>query len=60
MDNRTQFTMRIDSELWKRLKKIADKNKRSAAKEVEFALEKYVNEEELKELLEIDKLKKRA
>jgi len=43
MEERTQFTMRIDTQLWNRLKVIATINKRSAAKEVEFAIEQYVN-----------------
>ena len=38
---RTQFTMRINTSLWETVKKEADKNKRSAVKEVEFILESY-------------------
>lgn len=43
MEERTQFTMRIDAQLWTKLKVIAIINKRSAAKEVEVAVEQYVN-----------------
>lgn len=40
-EERTQFTMRINSHLWEIVKKEAEKNKRSAVKEVEFILENY-------------------
>lgn len=42
MDERTQFTMRINSELWKKLKKIAEDNKRSTTKQIEFILDEFV------------------
>jgi len=35
--------MRINSELLERIKAEAEKNKRSAAKEIEFILEKYMD-----------------
>lgn len=37
----TRFTMRINSELFNRVKQLAEKEKRSAAKEIEFILEQY-------------------
>lgn len=42
-DVRTQFTMRINTELWEIVKKEAEKNKRSAVKEIEFILEQFFN-----------------
>ena len=36
------FSLRISEELLDRVKQIAEKNKRSANKEIEFALEQYV------------------
>ncbi len=41
-DDQTRFTMRISSELLERIKIEAEKNKRSAAKQIEFILEQYV------------------
>lgn len=41
---RKSFTLRLESDLYAKVKKSADKNKRSIAKEIEFALEKYVNQ----------------
>lgn len=41
VDERTQFTMRINTQLWEVVKKEAEQNKRSAVKEVEYILEKY-------------------
>ena len=46
MDERTQFTMRINTQLWEKLKKIAEDNKRSATKQVEFIIEEFVNSQE--------------
>lgn len=43
-EDRKRFTLRVTSELFEKIKKSADKNKRSIAKEIEFALEKYVND----------------
>jgi hypothetical protein len=37
------YTLRLKSDLYEQIKQSADKNKRSIAKEIEFALEKYVN-----------------
>ena len=36
------FSLRISEELLDKVKHIAEKNKRSANKEIEFALEQYV------------------
>lgn len=38
------FTLRLNQILFDKIKKSAEKNKRSIAKEMEFALEKYVND----------------
>lgn len=40
-DDQTRFTMRISTDLMDRIKELAVKNKRSAAKEIEFILEEY-------------------
>ncbi len=37
-----RFTLRMNLKLFEKIKKTAEKNKRSVAKEIEFALEKYV------------------
>lgn len=37
----TRFTMRINTELLNRIKEQAQSNKRSTAKEIEFILEKW-------------------
>ena len=42
-EERKAFTLRLEADLYDKVKKSADKNKRSIAKEIEFALEKYVN-----------------
>ena len=42
MEDRTQFTMRINTELWIKLKQIAEANKRSATKQVEFIIDEFV------------------
>lgn len=42
-DDQTRFTMRLSSELLDRIKTEAEKNKRSAAKQIEFILEQYVD-----------------
>ena len=42
-DDQTRFTMRINSELLDRIKQEAEKNKCSAAKQIEFILEQYLN-----------------
>lgn len=43
METVTQFTMRLDNELYARLKESAEKNKRSIAKELEYIVESYLN-----------------
>lgn len=40
------FSLRISEELICKIKVIANKNKRSANKELEYAIEKYINEYE--------------
>lgn len=40
----TRFTLRIDTALFERIKKIAEKNKRSAAKQIEFMLETCISQ----------------
>ncbi len=40
-DHQTRFTMRIETDLLNKIKEQAARNKRSAAKEIEFILEKY-------------------
>ena len=42
-EKRKVFTLRLAHELFEKVKKSADKNKRSIVKEIEFALEKYVD-----------------
>ena len=42
-DDQTRFTMRINSALLDRIKLEAEKNNRSAAKQIEFILEQYIN-----------------
>ena len=41
-EDQTRFTMRIDTELLEQIKAEAAKNKRSAAKEIEYILEQYI------------------
>jgi hypothetical protein len=41
-EERKAFTLRLEIDLYEKIKKSADKNKRSVAKEIEFVLEKYV------------------
>jgi len=41
--DQTRFTMRINSDLLKKIKEEAVKNKRSTAKEIEFILEQYIS-----------------
>ena len=41
-EERTQFTLRINTKIWEKLKKIAAANRRSAAKEVEYIIEQYI------------------
>lgn len=42
-DDQTRFTMRISSELLERLRREAEKHKRSTAKEIEFILEQHLS-----------------
>lgn len=42
-DDQTRFTMRISTALMERIREEAARNKRSAAKEIEFILEEYIN-----------------
>lgn len=43
--NEVRFTMRMESDLYERIKEIAKKNKRSIAKEIEFQLEQNLDNE---------------
>ena len=42
-EDQTRFTLRIDSELLKKVKLEAVKNKRSMGKQIEFILEQYID-----------------
>jgi len=42
MADTTRFTLRIDKDLHENLKKIAESNKRSVTKEIEYILEKHL------------------
>lgn len=42
-DDYTRFTMRIKTELFERVKELAERDKRSAAKEIEFIVESYLS-----------------
>lgn len=42
----TPFSLRVSEELLDKIKQIAAENKRSANKEIEFALEQYVRQYE--------------
>lgn len=48
-DHQTRFTMRIDTELLNKIKSEALKTKRSTAKQIEFILEQWVNQNVSKE-----------
>ena len=43
-DSDSRFTLRIPEGLLEEIKKHADKNKRSAGKQIEFILEEWMNE----------------
>ena len=45
----TRFTMRINTQLLDRIKELAQRNKRSTAKEIEFILETWMNQHVPKE-----------
>lgn len=42
-DNYTRFTMRIKTELFEQVKELAERDKRSAVKEIEFIIESYLS-----------------
>ena len=42
-DDQTRFTMRISTDLMEKIREEAARNKRSAAKEIEYILEQYIN-----------------
>ncbi|AGR47581.2 putative Arc-like DNA binding domain [Brevibacillus phage Osiris] len=44
--NEKRFTLRMDADLFERIKEQAEKNKRSVAKEIEFLIEKHLEEVE--------------
>ncbi|AGR47198.1 hypothetical protein JIMMER1_64 [Brevibacillus phage Jimmer1] len=44
MSDEKRFTLRMDADLFERIKEQADKNKRSIAKEIEFLIEKHLKE----------------
>jgi hypothetical protein len=46
MSDQKRFTLRIDAEIFDKIKEQADSNKRSIAKEIEYILEKYVDKDE--------------
>ena len=45
----TRFTLRINTALFEEIKTVAEKEKRSAAKQIEFILEQWVSEHNPKE-----------
>ncbi|PXX77384.1 hypothetical protein [Dielma fastidiosa] len=45
----TRFTMRINTTLFDKIKAVAEQEKRSAAKQIEFILEQWVSENYPKE-----------
>lgn len=44
MTDEKRFTLRMDSGLFEQVKKLAEKNKRSVAKEIEYLIEKHLRE----------------
>ena len=44
MTEQKRFTLRMDAELFELIKKQAEDNKRSIAKEIEYLLEQHFNE----------------
>lgn len=44
MSDEKRFTLRMDAELFERIKDQAEKNKRSIAKEIEYLIEKHLDE----------------
>ncbi|MDH2330082.1 MULTISPECIES: hypothetical protein [Paenibacillus] len=47
--NKKAFTLRLKPENFEKIKYIADKNKRSIAKQIEYVLEQHIEEFEEKE-----------
>lgn len=45
MEEQKRFTLRMDNELFETVKKRAEENKRSVAKEIEYLIELYLKEE---------------
>lgn len=46
MTEQKRFTLRMDNELFEVMKKQAEKNKRSVAKEIEHVLEQYLKQQD--------------
>lgn len=46
MSKEKRFTLRIDEDVFEKIKKEAEKNKRSITKEIEYLLDKHVDEKE--------------
>lgn len=46
MSKEKRFTLRIDEDVFEKIKEEAEKNKRSITKEIEFLLAKHVDEKE--------------
>lgn len=44
MSQEKRFTLRMDADLFERVKKLAEKNKRSIAKEIEYLIEQHLKE----------------
>ena len=49
MENKICSNIRVDEKSWEKLKKIALKNKRSINKEIEYIIDKRIEEYELEE-----------
>lgn len=47
----TRFTMRIDNKLWKKIKILAEKSKRSAVKEIEYIFDLLFGSSDEEELV---------
>lgn len=45
MTEQKRFTLRMDEKIFEQIKQQAEDNKRSVAKEIEFILEKYLEQE---------------
>lgn len=44
--NKRVFTLRLEEDNFEKIKHIADKNKRSIAKQIEYLIEQHINEYE--------------